>query len=178
MARLTGANVTAAHTEAAKLGRVRPVAIRPFKESEARAVAEWTYEPPFDIYNGDPSRFEDYLAIDDRGYGFYALANRAEEIIGSCCFGDEARVTGQVPIEGVVDLGGGVRPDLVSHGIATDVFPAIVTFAISTFRPMQLRTAIASFNERSTRLCLSAGFSVTRVFDGPGRQFQELLRTA
>lgn len=155
---------------------MRPVAIRPFEESEARAVASWTYEPPFDIYNGDPSRYEDYLAIDDRGYGFYALADSADEIIGFCCFGEEARVSGQIPIEGIVDLGGGVRPDLVSNGIATDVFPAIVTFAVSTFRPTQLRTAVASFNERSTRLCLSAGFSVTRVFDGPGRQFQELLR--
>ena len=152
--------------------------IRPFTDGEARAVAAWRYEPPFDIYNGDPTRHEDYLAIDDLGYGFYALTGSENDIIGFCCFGEEARVTGQVPCDGIIDLGGGVRPDLLSNGIATEMFPAIVAFAVSTFRPKQLRTAVAVFNERSTRLCLSAGFSVTRVFDGPGRQFQEMLRSA
>lgn len=84
----------------------------------------------------------------------------------------------QLPLDGVVDIGGGVRPDLVIKGIATRLFPAIIDFAVSPFHPTQLRTAIASFNERSTRLCLAAGFSVTRVFDGPGSGFQELLRPA
>lgn len=150
--------------------------IRPFAESEARVVASWTYEQPFDIYNGDPSRFDDYLAIDDRGFGFYALVDREDEILGFCCFGEEARVAGQVALDGVIDIGGGVRPDLVSKGIATSVFPAIIDFAVSTFHPTQLRTAVALFNERSTRLCLAAGFSVARVFDGPDREFLELLR--
>ncbi len=153
-----------------------PVAIRPFAECEARAVASWTYEQPFDIYNGDPTRFEDYLSIDGRGHGFYALADSEREIVGFCCFGEEARVAGQAPLDGVVDVGGGVRPDLVSHGIATSLFPAIIDFAVSTFHPTHLRCAIASFNERSTRLCLAAGFSVVRLFDDPGREFQELIR--
>ncbi len=154
------------------------VRIRPFTDGEARAVARWSYEPPFDIYNGDPTRHVDYLAIDDDGYGFYALADSEDDVIGFCCFGEEARVSGQAPLDGILDLGGGVRPDLLSNGIATEMFPAIVAFAVATFRPKQLRTAVAVFNERSTRLCLSAGFSVTRVFDGPGRPFQEMLRSA
>jgi len=155
---------------------MRHVQIRPFGESEAGDVASWSYEPPFDVYNGDPSRFEDYLAIDDAGYGFYAIADSDAEVIGYCCFGGEARVPGQSSIDGVVDIGGGIRPDLVSNGIATSVFPAIIDFAASTFHPTAYRTAIASFNQRSTRLCLAAGFSIARVFEGPGCEFQEMLR--
>ena len=46
------------------------------------------------------------------------------------------------------------------------------------FNPAKLRTAVAVFNERSTRLCLSAGFTAVRRFDGPGQEFCELLRPA
>ena len=150
--------------------------IRPFSESEARAVSSWSYEPPFHIYNGDPGRFEDYLAIDADGYGFYAVADADDEVVGFCCFGEEARVSGQAPAAGVVDIGGGVRPDLMSNGIATQAFPAIVAFATSTFGTTAFRTAVASFNQRSTRLCLAAGFRIARSFEGPGGEFQELLR--
>ena len=151
--------------------------IRPFSESEARAVSSWSSEPPFDIYNGDPSWFEDYLAIDADGYGFYALTNADDEVVGFCCFGAEARVSGQAPAAGVVDIGGGVRPDLVSNGIATQAFPAIIGFATSTFEATTFRTAVASFNQRSTRLCLAAGFRIARSFEGPGGEFRELLRS-
>lgn len=152
------------------------VVIRPFRKGEAHAVASWAYEPPYDWYDGDPTHFEDYLAVDDNRYGYYAIAARdPEEVIGFCCFGPEARVSGQEAVEGVLDIGGGVRPDRLSVGIATALFPDIINFA-RTFSPTHIRTAIASFNERSTRLCLSAGFTVVRRFDGPGKEFYELLR--
>ena len=157
---------------------VPDVVIRPFREGEALAVASWAYEPPYDWYNGQPTRFEDYLAVDGEGYGYYAIVAADQDVVGFCCFGPEARVTGQPPVAGILDIGGGVRPDRLSLGIATTLFPGIINFAQATFRPTHLRTAIASFNERSTRLCLSAGFTVVRRFDGPGREFQELLRPA
>ena len=153
--------------------------IRPFREGEAQAVASWAYEPPYDWYNGDPTRSEDYLSVDESGHGYYAIvAGDPEEVIGFCCFGPEARVEGQEVVDGVLDVGGGVRPDRLSAGVATSLFPDIIDFAQATFSPTHLRTAIASFNERSTRLCLSAGFIVSRRFEGPGKEFVELLRPA
>lgn len=153
--------------------------IRPFRNSEAVKVASWAYEPPFDWYNGDPKHFEDYLAIDADGYGYYALQRGDDEdVIGFCCFGPEASVTGQEALSSVLDIGGGVRPDQLSVGHATALLPAILDFALATFRPTQFRTVVASFNERSIRLCLSAGFSVARRFDGPSHEFLELLRPA
>ena len=157
---------------------VPSIHIRPFLDGEARAVAAWAYEPPFDMYDGDPKHFADYLAVDEQGYGYYAIVTDDGDVIGFCCFGAEARVTGQEAADGVVDIGGGVRPDRLSAGVATAAFPAIIDFARATFSPAQLRTAVASFNERSMRLCRSAGFTVTRRFEGPGQEFCELLRPA
>lgn len=146
------------------------VVIRPFREGEA-------YEPPYDWYNGDPTHSDDYLALDENGYGYYAIVTGdSDEVIGFCCFGPDARVAGQEAVDGVLDVGGGVRPDRLSSGVATSLFPDIIKFARSRFDPTHLRTAVASFNERSTRLCRSAGFTVSRCFEGPGKEFYEMLR--
>lgn len=154
--------------------------IRPFTPEEARLAANWRYEPPFDIYNGDPDDAEMFLERTEEGYGYYAVVDedKDQEFIGYCCFGPEARVKGQAGEPGSLDIGGGIRPDLLSQGIATALFPSILQFGTKTFHPKQFRTAVASSNERSTRLCRSAGFEVLRKFEGPGREFQELVRPA
>lgn len=158
--------------------------IRPFTPDEALSAAAWAYDPPFDIYSGDPDDAQMFLDLSDEGLGYYAivrgeltgLPHEAEELIGFCCFGPEARVRGQDDEVGTLDLGGGVRPDLVSQQIATRVFPLVMDYALSHSRPKRIRTAVASFNERSTRLCVSAGREIARTFEGPGREFQELVR--
>src|SRR5438105_4467021 len=120
--------------------------IRPLRDSEASQVAAWAYEPPFNIYDGDPAHPEGYLALDADGFGYYAVARRTDdEVVGFCCFGSEARVKGQEPQEGVLDVGGGVRPDLVSQGLATQVFPLVLAFAQERFSPQRFRTAVATF---------------------------------
>lgn len=134
------------------------------------------YEPPFNLYNGDPEDSETFLVRSAEGYGYYAVVDGDDEIVGFCCFGPEARVKGQEGEAGTLDIGGGVRPDLVSRGIATEVLPEVLRFGSQRWKPKRFRTAIASFNERSKRLCLSAGFVVVRRFDGPGREFEELVR--
>jgi [ribosomal protein S18]-alanine N-acetyltransferase len=159
---------------------VRTLRIRPFTAVEARLAAGWRYEPPLDIYDSDQDDGGMFLLRTEEGYGYYAIvdADSDEELIGFCCFGPEARVKGQVEKAGSLDIGGGIRPDLVSQGIATSVFPSILDFGMKTFRRHRFRTAVASCNERSIRLCRSAGFEVVRKFEGPGREFQELLRVA
>lgn len=152
--------------------------IRSFTPHEARETASWSYDAPFDIYDGDPTCAHDLVNVDDAGFGYHALVQGGhEELVGFCCFGAEARVRGQTAEDGTLDIGGGVRPDLVSHRIATQALPMIMAFAVERFGPRRLRTAVATFNERSTRLCRSAGFVIVRRFDRPGREFQELVRT-
>jgi len=152
--------------------------IRAFTPEEAVSAAQWRYEPPYEIYDSDPEDVAMYSTIDVDGFGFYAVAHDDAEdgLVGFCCFGPEARVRGQVVEPGTLDLGGGVRPDLTSQGLATEFLPSILAFGQERFRPERFRIAVATFNERSTRLCVAAGFTVARAFDGPGRQFNELVR--
>lgn len=156
---------------------MHPVDIRPFTADEATIVSHWSYEEPFDAYDGDPRAADDYLDIDEAGFGYYVIVAVGEtEPIGFCCFGSEARVPGQQQLEGVVDIGGGLRPNLLSRGVATQVFPEVIAFAERRFTPRRLRTAVATFNARSLRLCEAAGFVRVRAIEGPDRGFQELLR--
>lgn len=153
--------------------------VRPVRPQEAAHVAAWAYEPPHDIYNGDPEHPEDYLAVDGDGHGYYAIATADDdEVVGFCCFGPEARVRGQASEPGTLDVGGGVRPDRVSQRLATQAFPLILEFGREKFRPRRFRTVVAAFNERSLRLCERAGFQEVRRFVGPEREFVELVRLA
>ena len=151
--------------------------IRDFAADEAAQVSRWRYPAPFDIYDGDPEGSATLLSRSDDGFGYYAVVDDdGGDVVGFCCYGPEARVTGQDAEAGTLDVGGGVHPDLVSQGVATQVFPAVLQFGIERWRPVRFRTAVASFNERSRRLCIRAGFVVVRTFDGPGRSFDELVR--
>ncbi len=70
-----------------------------------------------------------------------------------------------------------IAPVIMCGGSGTRLWPAVRAYALPRWQPDALRAAVAAFNERSTRLCLSAGFVVIREFEGPGgRPFRELLR--
>jgi RimJ/RimL family protein N-acetyltransferase len=155
------------------------IVIRPFTSSEAQQAARWAYEAPFDRYDSDQANEDLFLDLQEDGTGFYALVDRGSqgELLGFCCFGPEARVVGQNEETGTLDLGGGLRPDRLSRGLATTLMPSVCAFAIERFAPTRLRVVIAAFNERSIRLCRSAQFEAVRVFTRPdGEEFLELVR--
>jgi ribosomal-protein-alanine N-acetyltransferase len=138
---------------------------------EARAVASWTYEPPFDTYDVAGERSADetvalLTARDERGNGYYPVLE-GNRVVGFFCFGAEARVRGQVEEAGTCDLGAGLDPSRVSQGLMTTVLPQAVRFAVERFGARRVRAAVAAFNERSLRLCASAGFRPVREFAGP-----------
>ena len=148
---------------------------RRLTDGDAREIASWTYPPPFDLYDGDGD-VGLMLDVPDDGTGYFAIVDVDEGLAGFCCFGLDARVSEQVEEPGTLDVGCGVRPDLVSRGIATAFVPDLVEFARRQWAPARLRAAVASFNERSLRLCRSAGFVAVREFPGPGeRPFTELV---
>lgn len=156
-------------------GPVR-LADRAFTPDEARVVISWAYDPPFDLY--DLSRNDAVallLARDERGHGYYPVLQGDDVIVGFVCFGAEARVSGQDEQIGTCDVGAGLAPDRLSEGIATSLMPAAVHFAVDRFGAHLIRAAVAAFNDRSLRLCTSAGFRRVRDFLGPaGRPFVEL----
>lgn len=152
------------------------IVIRPLALDEALAVATWRYGGELAMYDGDPGQGEDLLVMTAEGYGYYALLEN-DDFVGYCCFGPEGRVLGQpAPVEDLLDLGGGLRPDLVGKGLGAVGLPVILDFAREQFSPPGFRTAIASFNRRSIVLCRWAGFRASCTFPGPGeREFTELV---
>jgi RimJ/RimL family protein N-acetyltransferase len=151
------------------------LADRAFTPDEARAVVAWSYEGPFDFYglSGDDAVVL-LLARDERGQGYYPVLE-GDDLVGFVCFGAEARVHGQEERAGTCDIGAGLDPTRLSEGIATSLVPAAVRFAVDRFGATRVRAAVAAFNDRSLRLCASAGFRRVRGFEGPaGRPFVEL----
>lgn len=141
---------------------------RGFTVEEAEELARWRYEPPYDLYNSSgPQTFlhPDYRPVVD-----------GPDLIGFACFGAEARVAGQVVEDGTVDVGAGLRPDLLGQRLGTSLMPLVIEYAQQRLGPRRVRAAVAQFNERSQQVCRSAGFEPVRVFDVPGEgPFVELV---
>jgi RimJ/RimL family protein N-acetyltransferase len=150
--------------------------IRPFTQEEAVIAASWRYPGELSIYDGEPNTWQVFLAETEEGHGYYAIVDD-DDLLGFCCFGPEARVAGQPPgSDNLLDLGGGIRPDLVGQGLGAAGMAAVLTYARHRFSPPGFRTAIASFNRRSIVLCRWAGFRPTTTFQGPGgREFTKLV---
>jgi len=150
--------------------------IRRFTLKEAVIAASWRYAGEFSMYDGEPHSWHQFLVETDGGHGYYAIVDDGE-LVGFCCFGPEGRVAGQPPGgTELLDLGGGMRPDLVGQGLGAAGMAAVLIYAREHFSPVGFRTAIASFNRRSLVLCRWAGFRTTATFQGPGgREFTELV---
>jgi [ribosomal protein S18]-alanine N-acetyltransferase len=150
--------------------------LRPLTPEDACALAGWTYPAPYDLYDAT-GEADEYQPPDCDGHGYWVVdADDGSGVIAFVCLGPEGRVPGQDAEPGTLDVGVGVRPDVVSRGVATRLVPVIVDTVASTWHPQRLRTAVAAFNERSLRLCRAAGMLERRRFEGPaGREFVELV---
>ena len=149
---------------------------RAFTADEAREVAAWGYPPPFDVYDPDRGDPELFVARHPDGAGYYPAVDDDGRLVAFAVIGAEARVAGQEPADGVVDVGMGVRPDATSRGLGTALVGQVVDLARDLGATSGVRAAVAVFNERSLALCRSAGFRPVRDFEGPGgRTFRELV---
>ena len=138
---------------------------KPMSEENAREVAAWRYEPPYDFYDmtRDPQDLEELLDP-ERRQNYYAVLLE-EGLVGFFSFGVEA----QVPSFGYsddsrVDVGLGLRPDLTGKGCGLQFVLAGLEFARSRFTPLGFRLSVATFNERAIRVYERAGFQHVEVF--------------
>ena len=161
---------------------MRLFVLRPFGEAEARAMIQWRYEPPYDIYNlvtTDCDAQVRFLA-DPRSYYYAIVCSPDDDLVGFCCFEADARVPGGDYTEAALDIGLGVRPDRTGRGLGQAFVEAVIAFGCEWFSAPALRVTIAEFNARALRVWERAGFErvgrFTRADDG--RVFLVLMRAA
>jgi RimJ/RimL family protein N-acetyltransferase len=89
--------------------------------------------------------------------GFWTVV-RKDELVGYCCFGIEARVPGVEEELDTLDVGYGMRPDLVGQGLGRSFVASILRFATDKFSPKRQRLLILEWNERSRKVADALGF--------------------
>ena len=59
---------------------------RAFTSDEARALASWAYEPPFDFYDlASDEAVDQFTTRDASGHGYYPLHD-GQAVVGFVCF--------------------------------------------------------------------------------------------
>ena len=73
--------------------------VRRLTEADGRGIATWRYPDRYSTYDVG----EVVTAAD----GYWAVVGEEEELVGYCCFGQEARVPGVDEEHGTLDIGYG-----------------------------------------------------------------------
>ena len=128
--------------------------VRRLTDADVRDITEWRYAGRYSTY--------DMTGGVSPGLGYFAVEND-RRLVGFCCFGAEARVPGVAEEEGTLDVGYGLRPELVGRGLSRSFIGAILAFGIEHHRPQRLRMLILRWNERSRRAAVRHGFELART---------------
>ena len=153
----------------------------PMDEASARSIVTWQYEPPYSFYNVEPDYAGESVAgFLDPAWAYFSIRDQNSELVGFCCFGEDARVPGGDYGEPALDVGWGMRPDLTGQGRGATFVRAILEFGKRAYAPEQVRTTVAEFNVRSRRTCERAGFVHRQWFThaATGDRFAILTRPA
>jgi len=85
-------------------------------QDDAKSIVQWHYDGPYSVYDTKVDQREvvsdDML---DSKKGFFGVY-RDDELIGFFSLGSDGQVCGGTYDASAVDLGAGMRPDLVGHG--------------------------------------------------------------
>jgi [ribosomal protein S18]-alanine N-acetyltransferase len=130
--------------------------VRPLQRRDAETVASWRYDGPWSVY--DPHPGDDPLSA---AVGYDAVVDDAGALVGFVCTGQEARVPGLAGKDGVIDIGVGMRPDLVGQGLGRTFGAVVLDHVRARCGDLPLRAVIQSWNERSLRLAKGLGFRQT-----------------
>jgi RimJ/RimL family protein N-acetyltransferase len=152
--------------------------IKPMNKHDAEEICSWRYPVPYSMYDLTKDAIPALLNDENR---YFSVYDGSGKLLGFCCFGEEARVPGgnyfdQDP--GPLDVGLGMRPDKVGHGLGRLFIEAILAFAQNEFGMSKFRVSIASFNLRSQRAFIAQGFKEYIRFrrTSDGMEFTQLQR--
>jgi ribosomal-protein-alanine N-acetyltransferase len=151
--------------------------VRDMTEADARAIAAWSYEPPYDVYDWgeDPDDLAELL--DPAGWGetWFAVDDaESGDLVG---FGELTHR------RDLVELGLGLHPDMTGRGLGAPFTEALMTFARERWTPARFALDVLPWNERAMRAYEHVGFVrgeryVRRFPNGAEREFVRMERPA
>ena len=141
----------------------------PLEKSHAIAIHGWHYPAPYDIYNFHVDDYQADLAyLTDTGNAFFAILNQYGELEGYCSFGADGQVPGGDYSKHALDIGMGIRPDLIGQGNGKHYAMAVARYGVQHYRANRhtnlLRVTIAEFNQRAQRVWRSLDFKPVETF--------------
>jgi ribosomal-protein-alanine N-acetyltransferase len=151
---------------------------RDFTEADARAIAAWHYEPPYDAYDMVEDPDDLAIMLDPAGWPdvWFAVEDAdAGELVGFA----ELHHRGDL-----VEIGLGLRPDLTGHGLGPGFAEDVMTFARARWQPDRFALDVLPWNERAIRAYEKVGFArgalYVRRFEDTGteREFLRMERPA
>jgi [ribosomal protein S18]-alanine N-acetyltransferase len=124
----------------------------------ALSIAGWRYSPPYDFYHSDVNSIEVFVdGLINPIFHYYSVWNQDDQLMGYCCFGEDARVLGGDYSDDALDVGGGLSPDLTGLGLGASFLQSAFEFANARFSPNAFRTTVAAFNLRAIKVCEKVG---------------------
>jgi len=123
----------------------------------AEAIAQWRYEEPYSFYDmdQDPDDLEAFLNPENWPNSYFAVRDEEGELVGFFVF---------EIMNGVVDIGLGLRPDLTGIGLGLHFVNTGLAFAGSRYSPERFQLRVAAFNTRAIEVYERAGFGPAETF--------------
>ena len=134
------------------------VSITGMSQDDARDIATWRYEPPYDFYDADADARDlaELLDATQREGRYFSVRDDDGTLIGFLQLD---------PVDDAIDLGLGLRPDLTGRGLGQPFLETGLEFARKLCSPRRFTLSVAAFNARAIAVYARAGFTRTRTFD-------------
>ncbi|OKP75287.1 acetyltransferase [Paenibacillus helianthi] len=133
----------------------------PMEVNHAAEICEWVYKPPYNIYGW--MSWEQMQALDIefgdprlRGEQYVSVVNSQGFLCGFAQL---------FPMEGVVRLGIGMRPDLCGQGMGHLFMSAIVKAALARYPEREIDLEVLTWNQRAIRAYQKSGFTITDTYE-------------
>ena len=124
---------------------------REMNDEEAREIAGWRYDPPYNFYDApsDADDLEELLDPERRAGSYFSAFDDRGVLVGFFQFEAEGEN---------VDVGLGLRPDLTGGGLGLGFLLAGLRVRAAALSSGAFGLSVATFNERAIRVYERAGF--------------------
>lgn len=126
-------------------------------------VGELSVEDGMDIAmwkTPGPWRIQDSLETPRPDEGYWAVRDATQQLIGFCCFGEDARVPGLAANPATLDVALGLAPQLTGRRLSHEFAAAVVAHGRVVAADRRLRCIVASWNAAGRRTAEAVGFQV------------------